>query len=206
MIPDSVIVEYINDSILPMYQEFDGAHNIDHVSKVISNSLEIASDYEVNINMVYIIAAFHDLGLKYGREKHEIRSGEILLSDQKIKSWFLEPDIIIMKEAVEDHRASSSHEPRTIYGKIVSEADREISYENILKRTIQYNLRHSPNSKMDQSFESCYDHIIKKYGEGGYIKLWLKTTQNAENLKDMRMKLTDKENVRKDFEMIYKNI
>jgi uncharacterized protein len=41
-----------------------------------------------------------------------------------------------MKEAVEDHRASSSRQPRSIYGKIVAEADRDIDTHEIFLRAI----------------------------------------------------------------------
>ena len=39
-------------------------------------------------------------------------------------------------EAVEDHRASLPYEPRSLYGKIISEADRDLDFERILKRTL----------------------------------------------------------------------
>ncbi len=204
--PYQSIVKYIESSILPRYKEFDGAHNETHVKKVINNSLQFAGDYSVDVNMVYVIAAFHDLGLKYGRENHEIRSGEILLSDKQLELWFTREKISIMKEAVEDHRASGLHEPRTIYGKIVSEADREIEYDMVLKRIIQYNLKHFPNYTKAQNFECGYNHLTKKYGENGYIKLWLKSSKNVENLKDIRLKMKDKENVLKDFEAIYTSL
>ena len=49
------------------------------------------------------------------------------------------------KEAVvEDHRASTDHEPRSIYGKIVAEADRIIDPDITLRRTVQYGLKQNP--------------------------------------------------------------
>lgn len=43
-----------------------------------------------------------------------------------------------MSEAIEDHRASLEYIPRSIYGKIISSADRNTSIEDILKRTYEY--------------------------------------------------------------------
>lgn len=61
------------------------------------------------------------------------------MKDDKIKKWFSKDEIQIIKEAIEDHRASSNHEPRSVYGKIVSTADRTIkSIDDCIKRTYLY--------------------------------------------------------------------
>ena len=47
-----------------------------------------------------------------------------------------------IKDAIEDHRASSNHEPRTIYGRIVSTADRTIiDIDNTIRRSYSYGKR-----------------------------------------------------------------
>lgn len=96
----------------------------EHARTVIEQSLALARHYQVDRQMVYAIAAYHDVGLEKGREMHHIHSGEILAADTKLRQWFSPQQIAVMREAVEDHRASSDHEPRTIYGRIVAEADR----------------------------------------------------------------------------------
>ena len=64
-----------------------------------------------------------------------------------------------MKEAVEDHRASNKHVPRSIYGKIVAEADRIIDPDITLRRTVQYGLSNYPeldkenNTYVSDTFE-----------------------------------------------------
>ena len=182
---------------------FDKAHNIEHVDKVINNSMSIAKDLKVNINMVYVIAAYHDIGLIKGCDNHEKTSAEFLLLDSKLKDWFSEDEIRIMSEAVEDHRASSSCEPRSIYGKIVSEADRDIDYITILTRTIQYSLDNFPNYTYTQHFTRTYEHIQDKYGENGYVKLWLDTAINRKNLQVIRNVIANIEIFTADFERIY---
>jgi len=197
------IVFYIEEHILPQYENFDKAHNGGHVKKVIANSMEIAEDYKVDINIVYVIAAFHDLGLIYGRENHEINSGNILMKDKRLPKWFSQEEIYIMKEAAEDHRASNKNEPRTIYGKIIAEADREISYKTILTRTIQFSLSNSPHYSKEDHFKRCREHIIDKYGKNGYLKLWLSTRKNTEGLREIHKMLDEEEAFRHDFDAIY---
>ena len=118
--------DYIEAEILPRYREFDSAHRIDHVQEVIRGSLELALHYDVDVDMVYTVAAYHDTGLCGGREEHHILSGRILRGDATLKHYFSPDKIEIMAQAVEDHRASSSHAPRSIYGRIAAEADRII--------------------------------------------------------------------------------
>lgn len=80
--------DYVCEKIIPQYAGFDKAHQIDHVEKVIEESLKLAMYYEVDYSMVYIIAAYHDLGLCEGREFHHIVSGRILLADEILRRWF----------------------------------------------------------------------------------------------------------------------
>lgn len=197
------IIEYIDGIILPRYAYFDKAHQMDHARNVIEQSLEIAKDHSVNLEMVYVIAAYHDIGLQFGREYHEINSGILLLEDQELLNWFDMNQLKLMKEAVEDHRASAKTEPRSIYGKIVAEADRLIDYKSILYRTIQYGLKNYPELSNEEQFERTVQHIEEKYGENGYLKLWLKTKKNIEALKDIHLHLKNKEKMKSDFEEIF---
>ena len=118
------LIHYIEQDILPRYDHFDAAHQRNHAEEVIERSLALAEHYEVNTDMVYAIAAYHDTGLCEGRDTHHLVSGRIIREDMKLRDWFDEDQIETMAQAAEDHRASSGHEPRSIYGKIVAEADR----------------------------------------------------------------------------------
>lgn len=94
--------------------------------------------------MAYAIAAYHDLGLEGPRAVHHLTSGKILAADQRLQKWFTNEQLKIMKEAVEDHRASTSHTPRSLYGKIVAEADRDLEPSIVFRRTIEYGIDHYP--------------------------------------------------------------
>lgn len=182
---------YIEQEIIPRYDEFDAGHRRDHVLTVIEQSLNLAQYYDVNVDMVYAIAAYHDTGLVGGREYHHIVSSEIVCNDERLREWFDDAQIEVMADAVVDHRASNSREPRSIYGKIVAEADRIIDGATIVRRTIQYGLSHYPEMDKEHQYERFVEHINEKYAEGGYLKLWIPQSPNAERLKEFRAKIKE---------------
>lgn len=203
---DRNLTTYIEDNILPRYTTFDAAHGMDHVQGVISRSLSLAHQLDADERLAYVAAAYHDLGLVGGRENHHLISGEIVMQDSFLASYFTSEELQLIKEAVEDHRASSSHPPRSIYGKIVAEADREIIPRVIVKRTILYGKSHEPALDKEGQYERTRDHIVKKYGEGGYLKLWLPLKQNVEGLKTLRSYLKDETSFRHLFDEMWAEI
>lgn len=194
---------YIETEILPRYRTFDRAHNLDHVRAVIDRSLELAAGRDVDLQMVYTIAAYHDTGLVNGRERHHLDAGRILAEDPALRRWFTEEQIRTMREAVEDHRASSQHAPRSIYGRLVAEADRQIDPATILRRTVQYSLAHYPAYDHEEHFARCVDHLREKYAEGGYLQLWIAESENARRLEELRAVIRDPQRLRAAFDEIF---
>lgn len=203
---DIKLTAYIEGNVLPRYATFDAAHGMDHVQGVISRSLSLAHLLDADERLAYVAAAYHDLGLVGGREKHHLLSGEMVMQDAFLASYFTSDELQLIKEAVEDHRASSSSSPRSIYGKIVAEADREIIPRIIVKRTILYGKSHEPFLDKEGQYERTRDHIVKKYGEGGYLKLWLPLKQNVEGLKTLRSYLKDETSFRHLFDEMWAEI
>ncbi len=194
---------YIETEIIPRYETFDKAHRTDHVRQVIAESLKLASYYEVDERMVYTIAAYHDIGLCEGREYHHLVSGRLMRADERLREWFTEEEIEIMAQAVEDHRASLDHAPRSIYGCIVAEADRLIEPMQILRRTVQYGLSHYPELTQEQHYLRYCEHLQEKYAEGGYLKLWIPESENAARLAELRALIADEARKREAFERIF---
>ena len=188
--------EYIENEILPRYSAFDKGHQRDHAESVIYESLVLAEAYGADKEMAYTIAAFHDLGLEKGRELHHIYSGEILMADSVLPQFFSKEQLLVMREAVEDHRASSKNAPRSIYGAIVAEADRHVDPETILRRTMQFGMKQNPEADFEWHFERAYQHMLEKYAEGGYMRLWLNSKRNVEGLNALRVIINDKEVLR----------
>jgi uncharacterized protein len=200
------LMEFVEKQILPRYVQFGASHGLGHVQRVIKNSLELARITGADINMVYTIAAYHDLGMSGPRAIHHLTGGKILATDVRIKKWFSPQQINIMKEAVEDHRASASHSPRSLYGKIVAEADRDLDTEVVFTRAIEYGLERQPELDSEGQWKRFYEHMIAKYSSTGYIRLWIPNSPNQAKLKQIQDIIADEKQLRKWFDSIFKKI
>lgn len=185
---------YIESQILPRYSQFDDAHNLQHVQRVMAQSLELSQYYpQLNKNMIYTIAAYHDTGMVEGRENHHTASARIIRLDTQMPTWFDPIDIAIMAQAAEDHRASAHSEPRSLYGKIVAEADRDIQPLTIIQRSVQYSLAHYPHYNKAEHWDRVSQHLNEKYGPDGYIKLYIPQSRNHAQLDKLQTLLADKQ-------------
>lgn len=199
----SEIIEYVEHSIIPRYDAFDKGHQRDHVKAVISQAMRLASFYDVDPELVYVAAAFHDTGLCEDRKTHHMVSGRIIREDAKLREWFSEEQVEIIAQAAEDHRASSDHEPRSQYSRIVAEADRQIIPETVIRRTIQYGLSHYPELDKEGNWQRTVEHLHEKYAEGGYLKLWVPESPNAARMAALRDIIKDEVALRTLFDAFY---
>ena len=227
------IDNYIYGTIVPQYAGFDAAHREDHAHAVIDQAMalldampewierqkntEVQQDaatltelhqWLVNIDreILKMAAACHDLGLVNGRERHHLDSGEIIRKDANLHRWFSEEDIETIAQAAEDHRASGENEPRSIYGKLVAEADRLIDGETIIRRTIQFGFKHYPDLGREGHIARAIDHLKEKYGRGGYLKLWIPWSHNAANLHALQDIIADDAAIRTEVERAYDSV
>lgn len=196
-------MDFVERNILPRYADFDKAHNMEHVTSVIRRTLALAQHMGADEDMAYVIAAYHDLGLEGPRAVHHITSGKILQADRRLAKWFSPQQITIMKEAVEDHRASASHSPRSIYGRIVAEADRELKPETVFRRTVMFGLDHYPDMTKEEHWKRFSEHIHDKYSVSGYIKLWIAGSQNEKDLAEIRRIIEAPSELKENFDKIW---
>ena len=199
----SPLTEYIEKNAIPLYKDFDAAHDERHVRHVLENSLRLAEECNADKNMVYTVAAYHDIGLGKNREMHHVISKEILTNDHNLHKWFDQQQIETMGDAVEDHRASSKREPRSLYGKIISDADRDIDPERVVERATQYSIDHFPDYSKEQLWIRTHTHLMEKYSRQGYLKLWLNQPSNIERLGILHNTIDDEEETRRLFEITY---
>ena len=190
--------QYLFGDIVPLYNGFDPAHKEDHAMTVINQAMllleNMPEEYEpVDKYMLLTAAAFHDLGLQFGRENHHTASGRIIREDKRLKEWFSEEQIETIAQAAEDHRASGKHAPRSIYGMLVAEADRVIDSETIIRRTIQFGLKNYPELDLPAQLDRAVEHLREKYGRGGYLKLWIPWSDNAARLSALQDTIADDE-------------
>jgi uncharacterized protein len=204
--PSLDLVEFIETQILPKYAEFDRAHNLEHVTRVIRNALELVRTTGADINMVYTIAAYHDLGMSGPRAIHHITGGKILATDARLKRWFSTEQIKIMREAVEDHRASASHAPRSLYGKIIAEADRDIDIETVFRRAIEFGLANYPELDDEGQWQRFRQHMDEKYSVNGYIRLWIPGSPNERRINELRNIIASPALLRQHFDRLYRAI
>ena len=163
------LVEYIQKIIFPVYKKNESGHGINHIKYVIRRSLDFANQFSnINLDMVYTIAAYHDIAHHIDSKRHEILSAEYFYNDVKMKEFFNESERLIIKEAIEDHRASEGQEPRSDYGKIVSSADRYTDVKEVFTSTHSYYIKHTDERDLYLLINMSYNHVNKKYGNQGY--------------------------------------
>ena len=217
---NAALEEYLKREILPRYASFDAAHQLDHATLVMEQSWKLADIVNqsaayvnpdgtktvVDKDMVLTIAAYHDTGLCQGRETHHLVSGRIIREDEALRQWFSAEEIESMAEAAEDHRASSKHAPRSIYGRILAEADRTIEPYDIIKRTVQFGLGHYPELDREGNWQRTLDHLHEKYAKGGYLKLWIPESPNGERLAALRAIIREEHRLWEIFDEIWEKL
>ena len=197
------LVQYIESEIIPLYAAFDRAHREDHARAVIERALAMGRAYDIDEDMLYAAAAFHDIGLAVDRKTHHLESGKAIRADRRLKEWFAADQIETIAQAAEDHRASATTPPRSIYGALVAEADRMIDPETIIRRTVQFGLSHYPELDREGHWQRTLEHLQEKYAEGGYLHLLIPSSPNEEPLARLREIIRDKARLRTIFEKIY---
>ena len=205
---DASLRRFVESEILPRYEAFDAGHRRDHAESVIARAVELAARLKakgeaVDAAMVYVAAAYHDLGLTGGRERHHLVSGEIIRADGRLRRWFTEGQIETVAQAAEDHRASAKTPPRSVYGMIVAEADRQIVPETVIRRAVAYGLANYPDLDREAQYARMAAHVRDKYGAGGYLRLWLADSPNAAPLEQLRALIADDNGLRRIFDEVY---
>lgn len=195
--------DYIESEIIPRYAAFDKAHREDHARAVVSRALAMGKAYDIDEDMLYVAAACHDLGLAVDRKTHHLESGKIIRADKRLRGWFTEEQIETIAQAAEDHRASASTPPRSIYGALVAEADRMIVPETIIRRTVQFGLSNYPELDKEGHWQRTLDHLHEKYAEGGYLHLLIPGSPNEEPLARLRSIIRDERLLRSLFDTIF---
>ena len=195
--------DYIFGDIVPRHAAFDRAHREDHALSVIERALEMGKQYAIDEEMLLTAAACHDLGLAVDRATHHLESGRIIREDARLREWFSPEQTETIAQAAEDHRASAKTPPRSIYGRLVAEADRMIEPETIIRRTVQFGLSHYPDLDKEGHWQRTLEHLHEKYAEGGYLHLLIPGSPNEEPLARLRAIIRDEVRLRIIFESIF---
>lgn len=187
------LYKYLENEVLPQYKKNDSGHSFEHIDYVLRRAMNFSKEFdEINYEMVFTIAIYHDIAHHINKSTHEKLSAEMFYKDDFWRGFFTEKERIIIKEAIEDHRASADSPPRSVYGKIISSADRSTDLCEFLKRTHAYTLKHYPNISEEEIIERAYEHASDKYGKNGYAKHYLKDMEYEKFIDDINRLLQDK--------------
>ena len=170
--------KYILQKIKSEYKKFDKSHNISHFNFVTKNCVNYAKELNkrgenINLDIAYIIGAFHDYGIKDGRENHAKNSAKYVRTDKVLKKYYDNKTIELMAQAVEDHSSHLSYEPRSIYGKLVADADRNNTIYLVFSRPVKYSLLNLKGISRQEHIERVYNFVQSKFGKNGYVKYWI---------------------------------
>ena len=191
---------YIKNEILPQYEKNDSGHSSEHINYVLKRCFKFAEQFEnIDFNILFAIAAFHDIAHHIDKKNHEKLSADIFYNNEKMKEFFTESVRILIKEAIEDHRASSDSSPRSDYGKIISSADRSTDIDDFLHRTHSYTLKHFPNCTKEEMLKRAYDHTEQKYGKSGYAKHYVKDEEYDKFREEINLLLQDIEKFKEKY-------
>ncbi len=194
---DQKLKKYIDEVILPQYNSNIGGHGIEHIKDVINRSFELNEVFnlDLNPNMIYTIATFHDIGYKLDPENHEQVSADIFASDRFMKEFFSDAERETIYEAIVDHRASLEYVARSTYGKLISSADRAIDIEKMLQRSIDFQRdKHKSENPTDMDvIEYSYKKLASKYGKDGYAKMYYPDQKYQDFLNRMQELVADKD-------------
>ncbi len=184
---------YILQYILPQYSLNDSGHGINHINYVLERCFIFEKQFKnIDPDILFTIGCFHDIAHHINKAEHETLSAKVFFEDEKMKSFFSDEERLLIKEAIEDHRASSHNKPRSVYGKIISSADRSTDIEDFLRRTHAYTLKHFSGISETEIIERGYAHAKEKYGEKGYAKHYVEDGQYNDFRKTIADLLKDK--------------
>ena len=179
------LLKFINQTIKPVYKTFDKAHNLSHFKFVTNNCVEyaqelIAKGFDINLEIAYVVGAMHDIGITNGREGHAKASGQIVRTQSELKQFFDTETIELIAQAVEDHSSHLEYEPRSIYGKLVADADRNNSMYLVFSRPIKFGIKHESFRTRESHIDRVFDFVNEKFGRNGYVKYWLDIPQTKQ--------------------------
>lgn len=197
---------YILKKILPQYKQLDAAHNKKHIKYVISRSVKIAKFYGQDVNMAYCIAAFHDIGMLYGRKQHELRGADIIANDNEIKKLFNLDQMKKMMAAIKEHRASYKGSYTSIYSQIISQADRSFDINLMVERSLKFGIAYFPDYSYEQHYQRTYKYLKQKYGREGYVHMVLDYMPDLQRIEKIQKIIEDRKAFRLIFDSCYYSI
>ena len=191
---DPELLLYTETRVIPEYEQNDPAHGVDHARYVVRRAILFGLEAGVDITLCFLAAAWHDSMHHVDRKNHEMLSAEKFYEDGFIRTKLSAEDLETVKEAIEDHRSSLKGEPRSIYGKILSSADRTTDYKKAISRTDKFLKKRNPEMTLEERIDTSYEYIKDKYGVNGHAKVYFKD-EDFENMKQKLIQVVESKEI-----------
>lgn len=201
---DPKLRSYVEENVFQLWELNDKGHGPIHRTEVIRRIFALNETFhlKLNPNMLFVIASYHDVGKYIDHKRHHLIAAEKFMEDVGMKRFFNDDERVIMKEAMEDHRSSKEDEPRSVYGKLISSADRNTTIEMIFIRSFFVAKDRMPDMNINEYLDYTVNRLRKRYGEENPENMFFEDDVYQVFLKDMRNLLSRPD----DFKNLYCNI
>lgn len=198
---DLKLRDYVEKKVFPLWELNDKGHGPIHRTEVIRRIFALNETFQLNLNpnMLFVIASYHDVGKYIDHKKHHLIAAAKFMEDEQIKQFFTDNQRIIIKEAIEDHRFSKEDDPRSVYGKLISSADRNTTIEMVFIRSFFVAKDRMPDMNINEYLDYTVNRLINKYSEENPENMFFEDDIYKVFLKDMRDLLTRPD----DFKNLY---
>ena len=187
--------DYIKKNIFPEYEKNDGGHNIVHILEVIRRTFALNDTFKLGLddNMMFAMAACHDWGKYIDSDNHPFIAAKNFMNDEFMEKFFDEDERKTIKEAIEDHKSSKEDDPRSVYGKLISSADRNTRIEIVFIRSFFVSHERMPNDEIEGYLDYTIKRLSKRYSLENPENMFFEDRTYKEFLQDMRALLKKEE-------------
>ena len=194
-------MKYVQEHVFPLYQENDLGHNIVHIKEVIRRCFVLNKTFNLNLdsNMIFAMASYHDLGKHLDHERHHLIAGKLFYEDQNMQTFFDDKQRKIIREAIEDHRSSKQDTPRSVYGKLISSADRNTSIEIVFIRSFFVAHERMPEENIEEYLDYTIKRLSKKYSELNPENMFYEDDVYKKFLVEMRKLLKEPDKFKQEY-------
>ena len=180
--------EYVEKNVWPYWDLNDKGHGPIHRMEVTRRVFALNETFhlELDPDMLYVIANWHDVGKYIDHKKHHLIAAEKFMEDEGMKQFFSDSQRKIIKEAIEDHRSSKEDAPRSDYGKLISSADRNTTIEMVFIRSFFVAKDRMPDMNIEEYLDYTVDRLRKRYSLENPENMFFEDDVYQVFLKDMR--------------------
>ena len=159
-------IEHLNEIREYMHQRsVDAAHDASHIYRVLNHALNLAKNYDVNMDILVAACLLHDVGrpAQFADPKlcHAQVGSKMAYQFLKELGW-PEDDCESVKHCVLTHRFTQSAQPESMEAKILFDADKlDVIGALGIARTLQYEGK--MNVSLKEFFNEYHRKLIKLY-------------------------------------------